>query len=194
MMKNKGSVPGRPLRADARQNRKDLLAAARELFASEGPEASLEEIARRAGVGIGTLYRNFPGRYELIQDMYSEQMQELVELADTLASSSTPGEALFEWLRAESRSIATCRPLKIFLMNDSGAKRPTAVNWKEKLAEVGGTLLKRAQKSGEVRNELSTHELLHLVHAVIIAADNSGPDKVDELLEVVIDGLRSRRS
>ena len=162
------------------------------MLTTAGPEASLEEIAHRAGVGIGTLYRHFPTRYDLIEAMYSGRMEELIELADSLAETHSPGDALFEWLRAEARHMVSYRPLKIFLMNDQAGKKPTAVTWKERLREAGSRLLERAQQSGAVRKEIDTTQVLQLVHAVIIAADNGSPSSVDGMLEVVIDGLRKR--
>ena len=183
------SASRRPLRADAQRNRQQLLDAAHEVLSEQGTEAPLEEIARRAGVGIGTLYRHFPTRYDLISAMYSGRMEELTALADSLARSRPPREALFDWLRAEAQHILTYRALKIFLMSDSNAKKPVGVNWKERLFETGGTLLARAQKAGGIRKEINAAQLLQLVHAVITADDQKS---AEQMLEVVIDGLRSR--
>lgn len=191
-MNNRRTPSRRPLRADAQRNRQLLLDAAHELLTTEGPDVPLEEIARRAGVGIGTLYRHFPTRYDLIAAMYAGRMGELIELAGRLSQAQPPRDALFEWLRAEARHMATYRPLKIFLMNDATAKKPAGVNWKEKLHEAGGALLERAQQAGTVRKEIDAAQLLKLVHAVITTADNSDLESVDQMLEVVIDGLRSQ--
>lgn len=184
------SASRRPLRVDAQRNRQQLLDAAHEVLGEKGTEAPLEEIARRAGVGIGTLYRHFPTRYDLISAMYSGRMEELTSLAESLARSRPPREALFDWLRAEAQHILTYRALKIFLMSDSSGKKPAGVNWKERLFETGNTLLTRAQEAGTVRKEIDASQLLQLVHAVISADDQKG---AEQMLEVVIDGLRSQR-
>lgn len=183
----------RPLRADARRNRKQLLEVAREVFAEEGLQASLEEIARRAKVGIGTLYRHFPTRYDLVEAMYAEKMEDLIALAGSLAETETPEEAFFSWLRAEADHMVTYRPLKIFLMDNPRGKEPSSHEWKKRLLEAGGRLLEGAQRAGAVRTTITATEVLHLVHGVIIAAESSGDGNghVDDLLAVVLAGLKA---
>lgn len=191
-MTNRGSRTRRPLRADAARNRQQLLDAGHEVLAADGPDAPLEAIARRAGVGIGTLYRHFPTRYDLIAEIYSGRIGELIALADRLRETEPPQEALFDWLRAEARHIVSYRPLKIFMMNDPDGRKPAGTDWKEKLHQAGALLLNRAQKAGTVRKDIDADRLLTLVHAVITAADSDAPRSADEMLEVVIDGLRTR--
>lgn len=194
LMDAKNETPGRRLRADARRNRKQLLDVARDLFADEGLDASLEEIARRAGVGIGTLYRHFPTRFDLVEAIYAEQMDALIALAQSLTETEEPGKAFFEWLRAEAEQMVTYRPLKIFLMDNPHGKEPSSIEWKERLLEAGGGLLKRAQRAGAVRRPITATEILHLVHGVIMAAEGwgDGDRHIDDLLAVVFDGLKAR--
>lgn len=106
---------GRPLRADARRNRELLVAAAREVFDAQGADASLDEIARRAGTGNATLYRHFPTRRELIVAVYASEVADLCAPADT---GEEPGEALFSWLRAFIAHVATKRDLALAISGD----------------------------------------------------------------------------
>src|SRR5258707_11478418 len=94
-------------RADAVRNRERLLEAAKAVFSAGGPEASLEAVARRAGVGIGTLYRHFPTREALFEAVYRREVQQLVELAEQLRSEAEPVEALRQWMRSNVRFVAT---------------------------------------------------------------------------------------
>lgn len=192
-MDRKNNSPGRQLRSDARRNRKRLLEVAREIFAEEGPEASLEEIARCAGVGIGTLYRHFPTRFDLVEAMYAEQMEELISLATRLAQSEPPGEAFLTWLRAEAEHMVVYRPLKIFLMDNPRGKEPASLEWKERLFKATGSLLEAAQRVGAVRPKITAQEVLHLVHGVIIAAEGSNDARrhLDDLLSIVFAGLKA---
>src|SRR5947209_2599848 len=104
-------VAERPQRADARRNRERLLAAAELTFTERGPDASLEEVARRAGVGIGTLYRHFPTRRALVEAVLADQIDALQKQAEALLDSPTPGDAFATWLRAQMQGAMSCRGL-----------------------------------------------------------------------------------
>ena len=193
-MEESGELDGRTLRADARKNRKNLLDVAREAFAEGGPEAPLEEIARRAGVGIGTLYRHFPSRIELIEAMYSEQIEGLIELAHRLSETKHSGEAFFSWLRAETETMISFRAIKVYLMSSDAQRRSAAHVWKDRLTEAAGLLLRNAQAAGAVRKGIDTAGVLSLVHGVITAAEASTErekTRARQLLDVVIDGLKA---
>lgn len=191
-MEPQDESPGRPLRADARRNRDHLLAVARQVFAEEGPEAPLEEIARRAEVGIGTLYRHFSTRLDLIGATYARQMEELIELARSLSERKPPGEALFSWLRTEAQQMLAFGALKAYLMSSGTGKEAAAHGWKQQLTAAVHQLLTEAQDAGAVRTGVDAEGVLRLVHGVLTATEGA-PERgkqVSQLLDVVVDGLK----
>jgi AcrR family transcriptional regulator len=179
----------RPMRADARRNYEQILTVAREAFAEDGPDASLEEIARRAGVGVGTLSRHFPTRFALQEAVLRDGIDELTAKADELLDSPSPGEALAQWLRAQ-------------LLNDSrnhglgAAVVASMPEWNnsgscQRMTASAAELLARAQAAGEVRSDIDALSLLHLVHGIALAHQHA-PDTVqaEKLLAIMLDGLR----
>ena len=177
----------RPQRADARRNFDALIAAAREVFAEQGADASLEEVARRAGVGIGTLYRNFPTRQDLFERVYIGEVEDLCTAAQEMADLP-PWEALAAWLRRFVGYIATKRALKEAL----SAESTVFATCRAEMYNAGTPLFDRAQASGEVRPDLTFDDLLRMVSGITSAtfADDEQRDKV---LEVALDGVRTRR-
>ncbi|GIM97520.1 TetR/AcrR family transcriptional regulator [Paractinoplanes toevensis] len=174
----------RPQRADARRNFDALLAAARDAFAENGTEASLEDIARRAGVGIGTLYRNFPTRRDLFEAVYVEEVDQLSAAASAVASLP-PWEALTAWLNRFVAYAVTKRAIIEALNRESemfAACRRT-------MYDAGEPLLERAQKAGAVRTDVSFDDLLRLVSGLTSAAfvDDTQRDRV---IALALDGLR----
>jgi AcrR family transcriptional regulator len=183
----------RPLRADARRNHRRLLAAARVAFTEHGAEASLDDIARRAGVGSGTLYRHFPTRQALMEAVYRDQVEALCAQGYELLDSLPPGDALAAWLRALADYIATKRGLASTLtaiMGDQGSQ--VFASCKQALFAVATALLTRAQGSGAVRPDADVRDLLMLVHAIAVAAEQA-PDGAERLLVLVMDGLRHQQ-
>ncbi|MEU5884709.1 helix-turn-helix domain-containing protein [Spirillospora sp. NPDC047279] len=178
----------RPQRADARRNHERLLAAARETFAGEGPEASLNEIARRAGVGPGTLYRHFPTREALLAAVLRDRVLTLCGRAEKLAAAASPGEALDSWLRAFLRHARTDHGLTGYLM----IEQPPDLGFDchQAILDAAAGLLGRAQRDGSARPDLTPRDLLQLVTGIALstAAD---ADQADRLLAVMLDGLRS---
>jgi AcrR family transcriptional regulator len=183
----------RPLRADARRNDKRLLDVAHKLFTEKGPEVPMEEIARRAKVGIGTLYRHFPTRTDLLEAVYLDQMEGLIARSVALRGSLPAGEALFAWLQDEAEHMMANRALKTCLISTSPG-RLSRGNWKERLIGAGAALLEAAEKEGAVRAGLDGTNLLNLVHAVTVAAEKAPdpPAQARFLLQVMMDGLRPR--
>lgn len=178
----------RPMRADARRNYDKLIAVARETFAEEGVSASLEGIARRARVGIGTLYRHFPTRQELFESVYAEEVARLCEAAGEL-SDEPPFEALTGWLRRFVAYFAAKRALAEALSHDSGLFH----SGRAAIHAVGEPLLRRAQEAGVVRPDASFDDVLRLV-AGITMVHFTGPGQLDHVLSLALDGLRSRHS
>ncbi|WP_035846557.1 TetR/AcrR family transcriptional regulator [Kitasatospora azatica] len=178
----------RPRRADAARNFDALLAAAREAFAEHGAEASLEDIARRAGVGIGTLYRNFPTRRHLFETVYANEVNELSLLAAEL-SEQPPWPALAEWLRRFVAYTQTKRAIRDAL---AGEETDVFLACRQSMYDAGSPLLERAQQAGEVRADIGIDDLLRLVSGISsVAFPDEG--QRDRVLGIALDGVRSRR-
>jgi AcrR family transcriptional regulator len=181
-----------PKRADARRNYDLLIAAATGAFAERGADdVSLEEIARRAGVGIGTLYRHFPARQALLEAVYKDQVDGLEVLAGKLMVSESPGEALTEWLRAFAAFGRTKRTLSAALMETLGKNSELLSACSQVLRGCSAALLTRAQEAGVVRPDVQPGDLLRLTHALIMAAEAPGsdPDQMDRMLTLLMGGL-----
>ncbi|MCG5217061.1 TetR/AcrR family transcriptional regulator [Streptosporangium sp. KLBMP 9127] len=180
-----------PPRADARRNRDLLLATAREAFAEQGIEASLRDVARRAGVGIGTLYRHFPTREALLEALLRDGFDRLRGTAEELLTSASPGEALQVWMRELARRSTTYRGLPESVMaalHDEESELHVSC---EAMRAAGGRLLARAQEAGAVRADLTTVELLSLTAGIAWVSEQSpdGPGVADRLLSLVTTGL-----
>lgn len=176
-------------RAAAQRNRERLIAAARDAYAETGGEASMAEVARRAGVGMATLYRNFADRTELVVAVYESEVDALAAAA-AQHGDDTPGEALFAWLREFLAFIPQKWVLAQALMEPGGELHPVVHATRDRLVAAGDPLLLAAQRSGEVRTDLTTIQILELVIAV--GRVHGDPDHVAPMLEVVFDGLRAR--
>lgn len=174
----------RPKRVDARRNYESLIAAAREVFAADGAAASLEEVARRAGVGIGTLYRNFPTRRDLFEALYVEEVRELSRSAADLADLA-PRDALLSWLHRFVGYVATKRALAEELVHDSDVFR----SCRTEIYLAGEPLLQRAQAAGEIRDDVSFDDVVRLLSGLTMA---QFPDREqrDRVLGIALDGLR----
>jgi AcrR family transcriptional regulator len=181
----------RPKRADALRNYEKLVAAAREAFTEADRSASLEDIARRAGVGIGTLYRNFPTRTDLVQAVYVDEVEALSRSAGELADLE-PWEALTAWLQRFVGYVATKQALadELFAVDDEERKAVFA-SCRSMLYAAGEPLLRRAQEEGIVRPDVTIEEVVRLVGGIAkIPADD--PADVQRVLAVALDGLRYR--
>jgi AcrR family transcriptional regulator len=180
----------RPKRADARRNYDKVLAAAREAFAEGGESTALEEIARRAGVGIGTLYRNFPNRQALVEALYVEEVEEVCRSAAQLEEAD-PWEALSEWFDRFIAYMATKRALAAELLNYMDQEAELFKVCRASLFEAGEPLLKRAQQAGVVRPDVTIGEVIQMVIGIAkIPAIEPGQTK--HLVRIALDGLRYR--
>jgi AcrR family transcriptional regulator len=183
----------RAMRADAKRNYERLLSAAVAAFAEHGADdVSLEEIARRASVGIGTLYRHFPTRQALLEAVYRDQVEALRARADELAASRSPREALAEWLRALASFSATKHNLTSALLATLGKDSDLLSLCSKVICDSAATLLSTAKQAGAVRADADAMDLIRLVHAVNIATQRAptDPGQADRLLGLVLDGLR----
>jgi AcrR family transcriptional regulator len=176
----------RPTRADARRNFDALLAAAREAFAENGTGASLEDIARRAGVGIGTLYRNFPTRQDLFESVYVEEIDQLSQAA-TAVAALPPWEALTTWLERFVAYVATKRAIVEALNTDSAMFR----SCRSTMYAAAEPLLARAQQAGEVRDDATLDDVLRLVSGLTSAGFVDDAQRA-RVLRFALDGLRGR--
>ncbi|RIY02529.1 TetR/AcrR family transcriptional regulator [Aureimonas flava] len=178
-------------RADSARNRERLLVAAAEVFRAGDGRASLEAVARRAGVGIGTLYRHFPTREALFEAVYRREVEQLVRLAETLAVSEPPLPALRLWLREEVRLVATKRGMlaALALAVDSGSEL-YAFSFRN-LSHAVGTLLDRCVAAGDVRGDVGPEDLLQtLVGLCLMAREPDWESNVVRLMDVFVDGMR----
>jgi AcrR family transcriptional regulator len=183
-----------PKRADARRNYDLLLAAAAAAFAEHGADdVSLEEIARRAGVGIGTLYRHFPARQALLEAVYRDQVDGLEVLAAKLLTSESPGEALAEWVRAFVTFGRAKRSLSTALVSTIGKDSELMSVCSRVLRNCTEAVLTRAQEAGAARADVQAADIFRLAHGLIMAMDNapSDADQADRLISLVVDGLLS---
>jgi AcrR family transcriptional regulator len=178
----------RPKRADARRNYDKVLAAAREAFAEGGEATSLEEIARRAGVGIGTLYRHFPNRQALLEALYLGEVEEVCRSAAELGDAD-PWEALSGWFAGFSSYLATKRALAAELLNYMNQDASLFQVCRQSLYAAGEPLLKRAQDAGVVRPDVTITEVIQLV-AGIGKVPATDPEQMERILRIALDGLR----
>jgi AcrR family transcriptional regulator len=181
---------GRPLRADARRNYDRILAAAEEEIALSGAGASLEEIARKAGVGSATLHRHFPSRQALLEEVFHDRVEALSVQARELAAGDDPGSALATWLRAVAVYGATTRGLAASLIAGP-PDPPSSTGCGAMLLEAGEELLRRAQAAGVVRAEATMADLLMLVNAVSLVTEGEADaaDEAARLVSLALDGV-----
>jgi AcrR family transcriptional regulator len=185
----------RTLRADARRNVELLIAAARAAFAAEGANAPLDDIARAAGVGSGTLYRHFPTRLALLEAVYRDSVERLCADGERLAATEPPAEALIAWLHGFVRIVSEKRGLAAAL-SDEGRAQTLFGECHAMINATGASLLDRAKDAGAVRPEVPLGDLLKMAKAFANAAETSpeGSALAERLLVLSMDGLRPRTS
>jgi AcrR family transcriptional regulator len=181
----------RPKRADARRNYEKLLGAAREAFAEEGTSATLEDVARRAGVGIGTLYRHFPTRPDLLEAVYLDEVQAICDSVENYADLP-PWEALTGWLHEFVAFAATKRALaeEMFTYIDRDAE--VFKSCATVIYGAGEGLLRRAQEAGAVRADTDISDVTKMISG-IAAIRTADPEQIDRIVTVALDGLRPAR-
>jgi AcrR family transcriptional regulator len=181
----------RPQRADARRNYEKVLAAARDAFAEGGESTALEEIARRAGVGIGTLYRHFPNRQALLEALYVGEVEEICRSAAEL-DGADPWEALAGWFQRFIAYIGTKQALAAELLNYLDPDASLFQVCRTSLFEAGEPLLERAQEAGVVRPDVGIGEVIQMVGG-IAKIPTAEPGQREHILRIALDGLRYRR-
>jgi AcrR family transcriptional regulator len=180
----------RPKRADARRNYEKVLTAAREAFAEGGESTALEEIARRAGVGIGTLYRHFPNRQALLEALYVNEVEDVCRSAAELEGAD-PWDALNDWFERLIGYLATKQALAGELLNYFERDAPLFQMCRTSLYAAGEPLLARAQEAGVVRSDVEFPEVMQMVMG-IAKIPASDPGQIEHILRIALDGLRYR--
>lgn len=183
----------RPMRTDARRNYDRLLSEAADAFAAYGTGASLEEIARRAGVGIGTLYRHFPTREALLDAVFRGHFDELCAEAEELSRTRPPMDALTAWLRAFTARLTRYRGVADELAGPLQRQDSAAYASCHAMRDASVGLITRAQHSGDVRPGIAPGDVLSLAAGVAWVAERTGADpaeRADALLSLMIDGIR----
>ena len=186
----------RPMRADAQRNYARLLDAASAAFVAHGADdVSLEEIARLAGVGIGTLYRHFPTRQALLEAVYTDQVESLSARAEELRETESPADALADWMRALVKFSSTKRNMTTALLATLGTDSELLSSCAKQIKGAAEALLARAQQAGVVRPDADAMDLIRLVHAVNIATEKApDPGQADRMLALILDGLRPQHA
>lgn len=192
-MESRRTTPIRRLRADALRNHERLIAAATEIFGKGAPLASLEAVARHAGLGIGTLYRHFPTREALFEAVYRREVDQLGELAERLAQEAAPVEALRRWLHANVRLVATKRGMvETLQLVASGSTELKAYSF-QRLTEGLALLLARGVAAGDIRPDITAEDLLRTVIGIFYADSSTGwQTSALRIVDVFVDGLRRR--
>jgi AcrR family transcriptional regulator len=184
----------RPLRADAERNRARILAAASAVFAERGLDVSLDDIAARAGVGVGTVYRRFPDKDSLIDALFEEKIDRAVALADEALEIEDPWEGFTTFMRGMCRMQAGDRGFKdALLVRDRGRERVAEA--RERIAPRAMKLLARAQEAGAVRADLGPFDVPMLNLCVSLIADHTrdvAPDYWERVLTILIDGISAK--
>ncbi|MDX2542389.1 TetR/AcrR family transcriptional regulator [Streptomyces sp. WI04-05B] len=185
--------PPAGLRADARRNYERLLAEARSTFAEHGTDASLEDVARRAGVGIGTLYRHFPNRHALMSAVFEDSVSDLLARSRELLTDPEPCVALVTWLREIVTHAGEYRGLARALMTVSYDADSDLARCSNPMRSAGAALLTRAQQAGTLRADVSIGDLLQLTNAIALAAEATpdDPDLADRLLTLTLRGVKA---
>jgi AcrR family transcriptional regulator len=183
---HRDQIPPPTRRADAERNRAKILAAARSAFAESQSEVSMAEVSRRAGVGMATLYRNFSSRLELLEALYVDEVDAMCEAAESL-EAETEGAVLVAWLHRFFAFIISKHPIGTEMLKDSGGRAPVMGESRRRVIAAGRPLLRAAQGSREVRQELTLEQILDMI--VAIAAINGEPNYVEPILQAALDGL-----
>lgn len=179
----------KPMRADARRNCERILAVAKEVFTAQGTDAPLDEIAKRAKVGAGTLYRHFPNRDALIEGVYRAEIVALSNRAYELLARLPADQALEAWIREEVGWINHQRGLAMSLKAAVDQNSEVFQYCRTVMRDAAGALLGPLQEAGRVRADITPADLLRLGHGIAVTIENQPPEQAERLLSVLIAGL-----
>jgi len=192
-MKDPQDVDGHPkrqIRADAQRNEDALLEAAKQVFASSGVDATVREIAAKAGVGLGTLYRRFPTRADLVAAVFRREVDACTAVAAVLAADFPPGEALMRWLRRYTDFIATKKGLAAALHSGDPAFETLPAYFRASFEPALSSLLDAATAAGEVRPGIVPYDILRAVGNLSVASGDDGAGHTRRMVDLLLDGLR----
>ncbi|MGW4797336.1 TetR/AcrR family transcriptional regulator [Nonomuraea sp. NPDC004297] len=184
----------RRVRADARRNIDALLKAASEVFAAAGVDAPIREIAAKAGVGVGTLYRHFPQRSDLIAAVFRSEVDACADAARALAAEHPPGVALARWLQRYAMFIGTKRGLAAALHSGDPAFDALPAYFRQRFHPVLAALLESAAGAGEARTDVEPDDLLQAVANLCAPGPDGGSGHASRMIALLVDGLRYRRT
>lgn len=184
----------RPVRADAKRNLDTLLVAAKEVFATSGVDAPVREIAKKAGFGVGTLYRHFPQRTDLIAAVFRREVDACADMAPVLAKAHPPFEALALWMQRYASFIATKRGLASALHSGDPAFATLPGHFDQRLRPALQTLLDAAIAAGETREDVETDDLLNAIARLCMATNEKKPGQGEQMVALLADGLRYGRA
>ncbi len=183
----------RPLRADAQRNKDKLLTTAMAAFAEHGTDASLEDIARQAGVGIGTLYRHFPTRDALMEAVYRHQVELLCDAADELVATEDADSALEAWMERFVQHVATKRGMAMALKSVIGKDSELFAYCHGRIRASVEMLLANAVAAGAIRSDVEAADLLKALSGICLVSDQPGwQEQARRLVNLLHDGLRYR--
>jgi AcrR family transcriptional regulator len=180
----------RRLRADAQRNVDSLLEAAKTVFGTSGVDAPAKQIADLAGVGVGTLYRHFPQRSDLVKAVFQREVDACANASTTLAAAHEPGAALAKWLHRYTEFLATKRGLATALHSGDPAYCALPAYFMQRLGPALGSLLEAATASGEIRAGISAKDILHAVANLCVPVPGEGVAYSQRMVALLVDGLR----
>jgi len=186
-----GATDGRPLRKDAQRTRALVLDAARALFAERGIDVSFDEIARAAGVGVGTVYRRFPDREALVDALFADKIEKLLDLVGQASEVADPWESIVQFVERGTAQMCADRALTEVVMCASDVHEAFARRRDDVTAAVE-SVLRRAQDAGVVRPGVEATDLAFLAHMVSLAGAHAGKETAERYVALVLDALRAR--
>ncbi|PSL03105.1 TetR family transcriptional regulator [Haloactinopolyspora alba] len=182
----------RPLRADARRNIESLLEAAKTVFGTSGVDAPAKEIADLAGVGVGTLYRHFPKRSDLVKAVFQREVDACADASPVLAAEHEPGVALEKWLHRYTEFLAAKRGLVKALHSGDPAFDDLPDYFMRRLGPALGSLLDAADAAGDVRADVEAQDILEAVGNLCLPSSEKGAAYSRRMVDLLVDGLRYR--
>jgi AcrR family transcriptional regulator len=183
-------TPDRRIRADAQRNEDVVLAAAKELFASTGVDVAVRDIAAKAGVGVGTLYRRFPKRSDLVAAVFRHEVDACAAEASTLAAKHPPEEALTLWLKRYTGFIAAKKGLASALHSGDPAYAALPDYFRTRFEPALSALLTAAAATGKVRSDIVPYDLLRAIGNLSVTSDAEAVEHTHRMVDLLIDGLR----
>jgi AcrR family transcriptional regulator len=182
----------RPARSDARRNREKLIAVARRAFAAADGPVALEAIAREAGVGIGTLYRHFPTREELVESVYAAELDDVTAGAPALLAEFPPEVALRAWMDRYAAFVEAKRGMGDLLRASVASGRIATPATRRRLTAAIGSILERGAQVGTLRADVDAEDVVLMLLGVFLATADRDTERIGRLLDLVVDAVRPK--